>query len=310
MPLALPQTVALKRWLTVLVLLIVLPMAWLKPLDEQAQVHLETGLKRALATYAVARTINGLISVLQETGVSLQPAGVGMTFAPGQMLDPVNDLVEQFSSIMLAVSVSLGIQLALLKIGGTALVSSALSLALLWWTVCVWRGRSITRWESRLIIASIVLRFAVPMVAAGSELTFRFAMSDQYAAVQKGIESTVEQVTQTSPPQDLKFEPDAAKDAGLWERIKKLPEAARDFEWFKSLRESVDIDARVQKARATYEQIKLRLDSAVEDVIHMIAIFAVQTVLLPLLFLWLLAQVLSLLVTARPAASTHPADGV
>ena len=60
--------------------------------------------------------INGVISIVQETGVSFQPGGVGITLSPGQLLDPLNDLIEQFSSIMLVVCVSLGMQLILLNL--------------------------------------------------------------------------------------------------------------------------------------------------------------------------------------------------
>lgn len=61
------------RWLTLALLLLVLSVAWLKPLDQRARTETEAGLKRALVTYAVARTINGIVSVVQESTVSLQP---------------------------------------------------------------------------------------------------------------------------------------------------------------------------------------------------------------------------------------------
>src|SRR5689334_11398931 len=115
-------TKPLAQRLLVALAAVVVALAWLKPLDHKAQGQIEAGLKRALATYAIARTLNGVISVVQETGVSVQPGGVGMTFAPGQFLDPLNDLVEQVSTIMLAVCVSFGVQLILLHIGGSALV--------------------------------------------------------------------------------------------------------------------------------------------------------------------------------------------
>src|SRR5690349_11898669 len=95
---------AARHWLLLAAAAAIVALAWLKPLDHGAETHVKAGLARALATYAVARTINGVVSVAQETGVAVQPGGVGMTFAPGQLLDPLNDLVEQVSSVMLAVS--------------------------------------------------------------------------------------------------------------------------------------------------------------------------------------------------------------
>lgn len=169
---------SLRHWLLLAAAAIVVALAWLKPLDRGAEAHVKAGLKRALATYAVARTINGLVSVAQETGVAVQPGGVGMTFAPGQLLDPVNDLVEQVSSVMLAVSVSFGIQLLLLHLGGSALVSLVLTAAVLACAVLWWRRTPVPRWIWRLLAAMLLVRFAVPLAASGSELAYEYAMAD------------------------------------------------------------------------------------------------------------------------------------
>ena len=51
--------------------------------------------------------------------------------------------------------------------------------------------------------------------------------------------------------------------------------------------------------RGRIEQLKARLDAAVEHLIRLVAIFVVQTVLLPLLFVGLLGRVLSVLLIPR-----------
>jgi len=66
-------------------------IAQLGSLDEAGVVHTEKGLSRALVTYGISRGLNGVISVVQGTEVAIEPVGVGMTFTPGQILDPVND---------------------------------------------------------------------------------------------------------------------------------------------------------------------------------------------------------------------------
>lgn len=62
--------------------------------------QLDQASNRAIAAFAVARTINGVISVIQEmqVGVSL---GINTTLQPGQILDPLNDLIERFSTAAL-----------------------------------------------------------------------------------------------------------------------------------------------------------------------------------------------------------------
>ena len=75
---------------------------------------------------AVARTLNGVISVAQGTEVALEPGGVGVNLTVGQILDPVNDLIERFSAVMLVASSSLGLQNILLVMTGWWGVTAAL----------------------------------------------------------------------------------------------------------------------------------------------------------------------------------------
>ena len=96
------------RFLGVALVAIMVACSWLSPFDTTANAQLDAGLKRAAATYASARLLNGAISVVQGTQISAAPAGMGMTFAPGEILDPLNDLVEQFSQVMLVAINDLG----------------------------------------------------------------------------------------------------------------------------------------------------------------------------------------------------------
>lgn len=105
------------RALAFLLVSLVIAGAWLPPVQTVADAQIDAGLKRALVAFAAARTLNAAISVAQGTEVGVQ-VGVGMTLTLGQALDPVNDLVEQFASLMLMASVAFGVQKALLAIGG------------------------------------------------------------------------------------------------------------------------------------------------------------------------------------------------
>ena len=274
-----PHRRDLRRWLVLLAAL-PLALAWLKPLDRAAEAHIEAGLKRALATYAVARTINGVISVVQETGVSVQPGGVGVTFAPGQFLDPLNDFVEQVSSVMLAVCVSFGVQLLLVHIGGSALVSAVLTAATLAWAWARWTRQPVPRWGSRLLVAMLLVRFAVPIAASAAELTYDVAMAKEYGAAQGQLESTAGKVSQADSPTE------ATRPPGIWDLLKTIPK------WG-------DAKAEDQQVRSKMEQIKARLDGIVEHILRIVAIFVVQTVLLPLLFMALLGKLLGALLVSR-----------
>lgn len=111
---------------------VVIICSWLSPLDAPAIAQVDAGLKRAFATFAIARTLNAVISVAQGTQVSVG-VGVGGTFAPGQVLAPLNELVKHFSDVMLMVTIALGIQKVLITIGGYWLVKVVLTIAVLGW---------------------------------------------------------------------------------------------------------------------------------------------------------------------------------
>ena len=74
-------------------------------LDSASETHAEDALRNALVTFAVARTLNGVISAAQGTEVALEPGGVGVVLSVGEILDPINDLIERFSAVMLVAAV-------------------------------------------------------------------------------------------------------------------------------------------------------------------------------------------------------------
>ena len=87
-----------KRYLLPFLLVLLVGLTWLQPLDQLAQAYSEAGLKRSLTAFAAARGLNAVISVIQGTEVT-GGAFVNVTLALGQVLDPVNDLVEQFAQV-------------------------------------------------------------------------------------------------------------------------------------------------------------------------------------------------------------------
>ena len=98
----------------VIPLILIVLCTWVSPLDLPAEERIDEGLKRALISFASARTLNAVISMAQGTETAVQPFGIGVNLAPGQLLDPINDLVEKFSDLMLAASVAFGVQKLLL----------------------------------------------------------------------------------------------------------------------------------------------------------------------------------------------------
>jgi len=265
-----------RQLLVLVVLALALVAAWMGPLDQAAKTHVEAGLKRALVSFATARTLNAVISVVQGTEVSVQLAGFGPTFTPGQALDPINDLVEQFSTLMLFASVSFGVQLLMIKVGAYWAVSAALTLAALAWAWYALRGPPVPSaqagplWPTRLLVGLLLVRFAVPLVAVGSETGFQLLLADRYKTDQERIEFSATKVATLSTPA---IEPRAGE--GVAERFKR---------WL-----STGADA-VKELGTRVDDLKKLAGDMVEHIIMLIAVFAVQTLVLPLLLLWVLLR--------------------
>ena len=68
-------------WTAVIVLAVV--GAVTGHIDRASEKQAEDALKNALVTFAVARTLNGVISAAQGTEVALEPGGVGVVLSVG-----------------------------------------------------------------------------------------------------------------------------------------------------------------------------------------------------------------------------------
>ena len=159
---------SLRQVAMVFVLLIIVACAWLKPMDSPAMAQAEAGLKRALVSFASARAISGVLSVLQAAQLDIQPGGLGVTLAPGQLLAPVNDLVKHFADLMLLASVAFGIQKFLISIGGHFLISTALTVTTFIWLYLNLRENYVPTWLSRSLVIFLMLRFAIPVALIGA----------------------------------------------------------------------------------------------------------------------------------------------
>ena len=100
----------LKRLLLIFFILIMVLLSWTGTIDKASEKFVDSSLKQAAIVYGTARAINATVSVLQT--VSIPGLGLGV----GQALDPLNSIVERFSTIMEISIGSLVIQKILIEI--------------------------------------------------------------------------------------------------------------------------------------------------------------------------------------------------
>jgi len=245
--------------------------------DDTSGDYADEALKRALVTFAVARGLNGVISVAQGTEVAVEPGGVGVNFTVGQILDPINDLVEQFSSVMLVAASSLGLQKILLGMtawwGTTALlVTAAIFLAVASW----WPGGTVgaRSFAIRLFAAALFLRFALPVLIVGTHIVFAAFLESEHDAAAAVLEATSTEIEE--------FNRDEAASVGETD----------DPSFFDRLSDMIDNSIRQLDISGRIERLKESASTASEQIINLIVIFVLQTIILPLAFLWLFIETL------------------
>lgn len=244
--------------------------------DDVSRRYADAAFKNALVTFAIARTLNGVISVAQGTELALEPGGVGVILTLGQILDPINDLVERFSAVMLVATSSIGLQSVLLRMAAWQGLTLALAgaacftLLALWWP-----GAGESRAGGiaiRVLLIAAFLRFAVPVLVIATTIVFDHFLAEDQIAAATALEATRDEIEEISERQKTPEVEDESIIARLGSIIDDSLDTINPTERLKNLSE--------------------RVSSSAEHIIDLIVIFVLQTILLPIGFLWLVVRLL------------------
>lgn len=276
-----------QKWLFSLVLSLVAILSVTPFMDQRASADYEQLFQRALITFALARTINGVISVVQGTEVALQPAGVGVTLTPGEILDPVNDLVERFSWIMLGATVSLGVQNVLLDVSAWWVIRALVTVLAAWLLIRLWypgQGSGLYRQLlKRVFLLLLLVRFAVPVMLIANDLVYQQFLETRYQQSTEIITRASTELEKLSAETSAEKAEDA--DAGLLDSLSRV--------WSNTV-DSVDLTGRLK-------YMKARAGELVEHLIQLSVVFILQTGLLPVAFLWFFLQLVKRLFKFTPS---------
>ena len=100
-------------------------LSWSGVLDRLSYDYLDSSFTSAAATYVVARAINATVSIIQTTEVSIGFASLQI----GQMVDPINDMVERFSDLIVIAIGSIITQKILLSIVSSIFFKALLTIS-------------------------------------------------------------------------------------------------------------------------------------------------------------------------------------
>ncbi len=241
-------------------------------LDSGGRAYTDAALKRAVVTFAIARTLNGVISMAQETEFAFEPAGIGVTIMPGELLDPINDLIERFSWVMLASTASIGIQGVLLRMSEWWGVSVLLVLTAGFLLYGIWSPEA-PPWSRRVayhaLLVALFLRFAVPVLLIATSLVSDTFLREQAEQATAALQQSSQEIREELPQTETEV-----KERTIGEKLSALVTKPMD---------AIDLRQRI-------ERIQERVSRIIEHIVDLIVAFTLETIVIPLVFLWLLIK--------------------
>ena len=228
--------------------------------DAKGEAYLQASFARTLAALAATRGLDSAISLAQSSELSFS-FGPGGSLGIGQALDPVNDLVEQYGSLLLTSTTALGVQRLGLQIsralGWWLILPAAAALAVAAATTGRRRQAGLG-WARRLFGIAIVARLAIPTAACLDELVAARFLEANYQEAAAAVARTTEKLEAVEAEESHK-------------------------PWYERFNPVDYVGERAQRLYAAVGAVG-------ESIVNLAVYFTISTIVLPLGTLWLLAR--------------------
>ncbi|CAM3919304.1 MULTISPECIES: hypothetical protein [Pseudoalteromonas] len=168
-------------------ILILIVLCWLEQFNSYIMAFLDQALVQASLVYASARSVNGIISLLQSAEVGIGIASI----APAQLLDPVNDLAEYIADAMRMSLGSLFIQRILFSISSGVFFSSLFTASAIGYLLCDYFGY-FKQLTSKLLASLVLVRFLIPLVVLTTGLASQAFLDEEINSQNQYVENTVD----------------------------------------------------------------------------------------------------------------------
>lgn len=256
--------------------LIALFFAFSFTIDENSKKLVDQSFKQAVIVFGSAKALNGVISLAQGTELNLP----FVVIAIGEILDPINDLVEQFSIIMLASLISLGIQKILLGFLTNDIYNYVLLCIILVFNIFLFirfsKDESIRAILFKATFILLFLRFSIPFIIYINDVSYNYFVKPQY-----NIETLNDNI--------LKVKEEIGKINQ--ETIKQKEESS----FFNKIAEKFDMSFYEKKIN----EYKNTVDSSSQYLVDLIIVFIFQTIFLPIVFLFILYSFIKSIFNSR-----------
>ncbi|MCK5163516.1 MAG: hypothetical protein KAQ72_07360 [Desulfobacula sp.] len=266
--------------------------------DQKCAEYLDQTLIRATVVYGLCRATNAAVSFLQEIDIGFDAIGT-ISLNPFEFLDPLNDLVERFSWILLAAMASIGIQEFLIRLIPGSIINFILLPGLVMWLIGVWTNKylkiNLLSIGKQFVLLAFILRFIIPAEVAINNWIYDYHLKNQYNQSLNNIKKSVTEIKKRTPAEEISLE-DSEEERnqqkkGAWNKIKK------------SLAKTQNTFSVVGDLGSKYNDFKHWLKTEapilIKNFISLIIVFIINTIFLPIFTLWLIVYLLRIITNSQ-----------
>ncbi|PLY07675.1 MAG: hypothetical protein C0625_05730 [Arcobacter sp.] len=253
------------KLLILLLSILVIFFAFSYTLDIKGKALVDKSFNQSVIVFGSAKALNAVISLAQGTELDLP----FLTVAIGEVLDPVNDLVEQFSFVMLLSMTSLGIQKIMMNFVTADVYNGILLFCVLILNIWIfYRFAKDERFRTlffKITVILVFLRFSVPLIGLVNDITYNNFVKQEYNIEKLNdniikVKEDINQVTSNTITQ---------KEEGSF---------------FNKVVNKFDSNYYSKKV----DEYKKAVDNSSEYIVALIIAFVFQTMLLPIIFLFIM----------------------
>ena len=244
-------------------------------LDATADNYFNEAISKAGVAYATCRIVNASVSVVKESSLELEPAGIGVSLAVGQVLDPIDDMTERLSDVIVTAITSLGVQELAYEIS-VKLAPPVLSVFIFVLTILIWfNNKKIIRFQKttiRIILIIIIARLCLPISSMANEFIQKDFFDDKISNAKQELEfgtAELDKLAEIALPEVNGFKGTIENSASLLKQ------------------KSIEL-------KNAFIATKNNMESIIKNLLNLTflyaGVFLIQVIILPLLTFWLLVK--------------------
>lgn len=258
--------------------------------DSFSDTYFKETTTQAAFAYATVRGVNGVVSVLKESQVELSPAGIGVSIAAGQILDPIDDMTERLSTVIVTALVSLGLQKLITEIGA-AVPGHYVALVVLFLLIPIWlpsphKDRYLAV-LLKIYFLLLIVRLIMPVSALVSNSLYRHLLKPEIIQAEQQLSSIFPGHEQLQNFNDF-----ADSDS-----ISSFSAAAKD---------------RLEQTKSLFSKISENVETIIEALLQLttmyVSLFILQVIMIPVALLWCMVLLVNWFIKSIVPLTSHKSD--